>query len=156
MQKDNIGNAQNNEREEAKAAIERILNGSSGEEFLADVDIVGKCLRHATEKQDAQTSVKAVNVNGVLAAKDFEDFVKQHCPTALSFERFYSDVTDSICYDLIIPRFLLDDRSGQQAFKKFSKIIENASAVDVAMEVENADYAGAIYVDVTFPAVIRS
>lgn len=153
----NNENAQN-EYAEALEALARFVSGES-EDLQKDASLIGAGILKDVERREKETNAKMPNVKGILAAKKFEELVKRKFPDAIHFEKMYSEVTEDVGFDLIIPRlaffplFNCDDAGNFECLKE---IIQEADDLDIGVETENPEFEGNIYFDITFKVWIRT
>lgn len=144
-----------NRDNKAFEAIERLFSEPSEEAFLEDSRIIGKAIASEMKQRERSTYAKAPNIKSLQAAKAFESLVKEHFADVKSFERFYCDVSETINYDVIFPRLLLENLFSPGIVQKFAEILQEADGIDISIEKENPEMKGMIYLDISFPAVIR-
>lgn len=150
-QKNNYQNKDN----EAFETIKRLLSEPSEEAFLEDARIIDKVIASEMEQRERNTYAKAPNIKSLRAAKSFEDLVKKHFKNVKSFERFYCDASETVNYDVIFPRLLLVNHSSTDIVKQFAEILQEAECIDISIEKENLEMKEMIYLDISFPIVIR-
>ena len=151
----NKPNAQSDDYKKAMEALDRVLNGESDEEFLKDTKFIGEALKKEIEVREKNTAAKAINLKGIKASQEFEGFMKGNFPEIKHFERFYDKYSNEICYDVILPRFSLENMYSEGIMQKLADILREASGIDVSTEKENPEFEGMIYIDVSFPTIFR-
>lgn len=141
--------------QEALEALQRVLSGESGEEFLRDSKIIGKVLADEYARREKHTVAKAINPKGILASQRFEKFVAEHLDKVCHFEKFCDEFEEDITYDVILPRVHLANLLKPNIMQEFASILQEASAIDISTEKEREDLEGMIYLDISFPTMIR-
>lgn len=148
--------AQNQSNIDAALEAAKKLQSCSEEEFIELSHIIGEALMLEQEQIEKETKVKMPDIKGLQAAKAFEDFIKDHFEDVKQFSKSYDWLGERISYDVIVPRIMVDDYPTKGLVKRFSQILEEAVDLDIGIETENPDYVGMIYLDVMFPAIIRT
>lgn len=156
MQEQSKGTQNNEQKDEALEALDKVLHSESEEEFLENSMIIGKALNDEYQRREKATKVKAPNVKGLTAAKAFEDFVKEHFEDAAHIEKFYSKLSDDVTYSVFLPRVLVDNVLADGVMQQFAAILSEATGFEVIIETENPKYAGLLCLDITFPVIIRA
>lgn len=154
---ENNENAQ--KREEAVKALERVMRGESvdDEELMESLDIIGEALRKEYEGREQSTKVKMPHFKGLQAARDFENFVKTNFgDDLLHFSRTVDLIGDEICCEAIVKRVLIENIFTPNIIQDFSQILNESTGVDIGIETDDPKYAGNIYFDIGFPAIIRA
>lgn len=145
---------QNDEYEEAWEAMERIFNEPSEETFLEDMLVLGRAITSEMEERERNTVAKAVHFRGIKAAQDFEKFVKEHFPVK-HFDRFYSDVSETLCYDVALPKLLHGNSVSRDIVKQFDRILKEAAEIEFSEAEDQPDMRGWVYLYISFSAVVR-
>lgn len=155
---ENNKDAQNEKKKAVKAAIERIARGENEteEEVLSDLDFLGTALKEEYDAREFSTKAKMPHLKGLQAAKDFEAFVKTHFKDdLLLFNRTIDRLGDEICCDVIVKRILVGNIFTPNVVQDFSRILNEATVVDIGIESDDPRFAGNIYFCVAFPAIMR-
>lgn len=140
---------------EAMKALNDALESDSVEDFFKNSLIIGKAVKEEFEDREKATKAKAPHIKGLTAAKAFEDFVAAHSHDIKHFEKFYDELSDSITYEVILPRVLVENILEAGVMQEVAKILLEANGVDIGIESEKEEFAGMLYVDIDFPAIVR-
>lgn len=154
---DNKDNAQENKKM-AIEAMERVMRGeiSDDEEFAEAVDLIGSVLNEEYQEREQSTKVKFPHIKGLQAAKEFEEFVKNHFEDVKHFHKTYDKLGDEVSYDVILPRIMLENIFEDGIVQKFIEILKHSTGIDIGIEQERQEFLGCIYLDVGFPAIMRA
>ena len=145
---------QNDEYEKVLEAIERLFNELSEEAMFEKMLIIGKVITSEMEERERKTVAKAVHFRGIRAAHDFEKFVKKHFAVK-HFDKFYSDVTETLCYDVALPKLKHDNSVSTDVIKQFDSILKEAVEFEFSETDGDPDMREWVYLYISFPAVIR-
>lgn len=154
---DNKENAQ--KFDEAVKALERVMRGGniSDEELAESYDIIGKALNDEYEERERNTKVKMPHLKGLRAADDFEKFVKTHFKDELlHFHKRMDTLGDEVTYEAIVSRILVENIFTPNVVQEFARILNEATGIDIGIETDDPKYAGNIYFDIGFPAIMRA
>ena len=146
-------------REEAIKALERVMRGENvdDEELTESLDIIGEALRDEYEGREQNTRVKMPHLKGLQAARDFENFVKTNFEgDLLHFSRTIDRLGDEIHCEAIVKRILVENIFTPNIVQDFSRILNESTGIDIGIETDDPKYAGNIYFDIGFPAIIRA
>lgn len=145
---------QNDEYEEALEAIERIFNEPSEEALFEDMLIIGKAITFEMEERERNTVAKAVHFRGIRAAQDFERIVKEHFAIK-HFDKYYSDVSESFCYDVALPKLLHRNPVSSEVIKQFDHILKEAAEFEFSETEGTPEMRGWVNLYISFPAIVR-
>lgn len=141
--------------QEAKNAINKVLNSRTEEDFLQASIEAGKLLADEYNKREAATRAKAPHLKGLQAAKGFEDLVEECFEDVAHFEKFHDRVGDSVEYGTILPKVSISEKTFPGSMQRFIDILRASNGIDIGYEIENPQFAGMIYFDIGFPASVR-
>lgn len=148
-------NAQDLDPQKVHDAIEKLSHAQNAEEFMEDSELIGKALIRDLKLSEANLSAKAIHFKGLLASRKFEDFVRDHFENVQHFERFHNEYLGHLTYDVILPRIIFSNLKTPDVMQEFASILGEAIDIDISTEKENPALEGMIYLDVTFPTILR-
>lgn len=151
----NVGNA-HDANQEAIDAMNRILDGSVGEDFDNDCKIIGGALSAKLKKAEESTTVKVLNPKTLKAARDFEEIIHTAPMNVQFMERFYNPLIGKITYSVSLPRVLFSNAVSNGILPRFAEIVNVAEDIDIGIEDESIDAKGMLYFDITFNVLIRA
>lgn len=122
------------------------------EDILKGIMIIGEVIASEIEQRNRNTAAIAPNIKGLRAAIDFESFLKEFFPVVGYYMKRYSEITETINYNVILPRATPDSTLCTEAIDRFNRIQREAAEF---VAEEDPEIPGMIYLDIAFPAVIR-
>ena len=122
------------------------------EEILEGIIIIGEAIASEMEKRNRNTAAIALNIKGLRAAIDFESFLKEFFPVVECYLKRYSEITETIIYNVILPKATRDRALLTEAIERFNRIRREAAECIAEADPE---FPGMVYLYISFPAVIR-
>ena len=148
-------NSQHDEYYEAMEAIERLFGEPSEKALFVVMLIIGKAIATEMEQRERNTAAKAVHIRGITASREFEQFIGEHRTDIRHYERFYSEVSETINYGVILPKRFLEQAGNEEDVNRFAGILQEAEDFDFSIGQEAPGMREMIYLEISFPAVIR-
>lgn len=146
---------QNEINNELSEGIERLFDESSENTFLESILLIGKEIVAGLAERERNTAAKAPHIRGIMAAQEFERFIKDHRAEVKHFDKYYCELSETINYDVILPERFLERSADRKEVERFSAILIEVDEFEFTEDKENPRLRGMVYLGISFPALIR-